>query len=33
MLLINTLVIMAIAAGVVAAFIEDGKTAPNCCDW
>ncbi len=33
MLVINALVIMVIAAGVVAAFIEDGKTAPNCWDW
>ena len=32
-MVISTLIVLALTAGAVAAFIEDGKTAPNCCDW
>ena len=33
MVVISTLVVLVITVGAVIAFIEDGKTAPNCCDW
>jgi hypothetical protein len=33
MLIISTLVVLAIAAGVVIAFFEDGQAAPSGCDW
>ena len=33
MVIISTLVVLAITAGAVAAFIEDGKTTPSGCDW
>ena len=33
MVIISTLVVLATAAGAAAAFIEDLKTAPGCCDW
>ncbi len=32
-MLLSTFVVLAIAAGAAIALVEDGQTAPICCDW